>query len=189
MHWTSSGTRCCRGFGARLPYPLRSTARSLLRRRWCRSSPENSASRNAITTSRANSPPIILAPRHRTFMSSCSTPWCAGVGVVAHAGAHAFNFVGCYTGPDPAAADHDAALGLAGSYGTGHCLGCSRGSRRCGQNSWAPKSRSSWPWAWSQGANSCLRGRPAWSAPMAMRTVSIPFWCGDREAPMQMITR
>src|SRR5262249_3192239 len=43
-------------------------------RRTCRSAPENFAARNARTHSPARSGPITRAPRHRTFMSSSSTP-------------------------------------------------------------------------------------------------------------------
>ena len=46
------------------------------RRRW-RGSPEKRAARNAAAHSAAGSIPMTLAPIARTFMSSCSTPWCA----------------------------------------------------------------------------------------------------------------
>src|SRR5919198_1087160 len=41
----------------------------------CRSSPLNSAPRNARSTSAASAGPITRAPRHSTFTLSCSTHW------------------------------------------------------------------------------------------------------------------
>src|ERR1700678_1443528 len=57
---------------------LASMARTLLKRRTKRGSVETKlAARKASATSWSVSVPMTRAPRTRTFMSSCSTPWCA----------------------------------------------------------------------------------------------------------------
>src|SRR5262249_2122407 len=55
--------------------PHHSSRRIFARRRTWRSSPEKRAAMNARTNSAASDGPPMRAPRHRTFISSCSTPW------------------------------------------------------------------------------------------------------------------
>lgn len=54
--------------------PFRSISSTLFNRRTCRASSLNFAPRNARASSTASSSPTMRAPRHRTFMASCSTP-------------------------------------------------------------------------------------------------------------------
>ena len=56
---------------------LASMSKTFCMRRLWRSSPENSADAKALAISLTSSSPIMRAPMQRTFMSSCSTPWCA----------------------------------------------------------------------------------------------------------------
>jgi hypothetical protein len=62
----------------RLPQrPSASISATFFTRRIWRDSPLNRAARKARIKSAASSGPIMRAPRQRTFISSCSTPWCA----------------------------------------------------------------------------------------------------------------
>ena len=63
--------------------------------------------RNASEHSTAGSIPMTLAPSVSTFMSSCSTPWCARVRVVADRGPDAAHLVGRDRRPHAGPADQD----------------------------------------------------------------------------------
>ncbi len=94
-----------------------SIASTLPKRRRCRGSPEKRAARNAAAHSTAGSIPMTRAPIARTFMSSCSTPWCARVGVVAEPRPDAPHLVDRDGRPHAGAADQDPPVRVPGLDG------------------------------------------------------------------------
>ena len=82
------------------------------RRSW-RGSPVKVAPRKATAHSKAGSGPMTRAPSVRTFMSSCSTPWCAEYVSWQTAAPDAAHLVGRHGRADPRSADEDPAIGVA----------------------------------------------------------------------------